>query len=262
MPNHDHGRNLPKTVTFQDTELTIIDRNGVPWVPGSDIARALGYKRPDKVAKLYRDNIDEFTDEMALDLSERLRGQVAPTRIRVFSPRGMHLIAMLATTDRAKAFRRWVLDVLEAQAAPAAQSSPDVAALPDQTALRQQVVGDVVTLIMDKIGPMIAAGQPRKMPPLTKPDDPMPRLMDGHAVFRLGNRMVIVDTNDFDVKRGERAVVIRMEDGEFPKVVTILGDPPVRAEFDRCKKFDSGVSWYTPVGAVLGRVVWEGACYE
>ncbi len=265
MTKHDNAGNLPATLTFLDTELKIIDRDGVPWITGPDIARALGCARPDVVANLYRRNKDEFTDQMAQHITVMGRGQIAPTKHRIFSPRGAQLIAMLAKTDRAKAFRRWVLDVLEAQAAPAAPaspSSPDVAALPDLTALRQQVVGDVVTLIMDKIGPMIAAQAPRKMPPLTKPDDPMPRLMDGHAVFRLGSRMVIVDTNDFDVKRGERAVVIRMEDGEFPKVVTILGDPPVRAEFDRCKKFDSGVSWYTPIGAVLGRVVWEGACYE
>ena len=262
MTKHDNAGNLPATLTFQDTELSIIDRDGVPWLTGPDIARALGYSDASKVSKLFNRYKDEFTDAMSLKTKLGLRGQIQPATVRVFSPRGAQLIAMLAKTDRAKAFRRWVLDVLEAQADPAASSATDGAALPDLTALRQQVVGDVVTLIMDKIGPMIAAQSPRKMPPLTKPDDPMPRLVDGHAVFRLGNRMVIVDTNDFDVKRGERAVVIRMEDGEFPKVVTILGDPPVRAELDRCRTFDCGVSWLLPVGAVLGRVVWEGACYE
>lgn len=33
---------------------------------------------------------------------------------RIFSPRGCHLIAILSRTNQAKAFRRWVLDVLEA----------------------------------------------------------------------------------------------------------------------------------------------------
>lgn len=262
MTKHDTAGNLPATLTFQDTELSIIDRDGVPWLVGADIARALGYSSAEEVGKLYRRHKDEFTDAMSLTVKLTGRGHIAPTNHRIYSPRGAQLIAMLAKTDRAKAFRRWVLDVLETQAAPAAQSSPDVAALPDLTALRQQVVGDVVTLMMDKIGPMIAAQQPRKMPPLTKPDDPMPRLIDGHAVFRMGDRMVIVDTNDYALKRGERAVVLRMEDGEFPQVVTILGAPYTSREMDRCMIFDSGVQGYIPVGAVLGRVVWEGACYE
>lgn len=258
MPNHDHGRNLPEKLTFQDTELSIIDRDGVPWLTGPDIARALGYSDASKISKLFNRYKDEFTDGMALKTKLGLRGQIQPAAVRVFSPRGAQLIAMLAKTDRAKAFRRWVLDVLEAQAAPAAQSSPDGEALPDLTALRQQVVGDVVTLIMDKIGPMIAAQSPRRMPPLTKPDDPMPRLMDGHAVFRIGNRMVIVDTCDYRLSRGDRAVVLQVEDGEFPKVVTVLDEPPLKSWFDRCMIFDSGVHWHIPVGAVLGRVVWEG----
>lgn len=34
-------------------------------------------------------------------------------KIRIFSLRGCHLLAMLARTPVAEAFRRWVLDVLE-----------------------------------------------------------------------------------------------------------------------------------------------------
>lgn len=253
MTKHDNAGNLPATLTFQDTELSIIDRDGVPWLTGPDISRALGFADSRKLSNMFNRHRDEFTDNMSHVLKMRTRGQIAPAAVRVFSPRGAQLIAMLAKTDRAKDFRRWVLDVLEAQAAPAA-----IEGAPDLMALRQQVVGDVVTLIMDKIGPMIAASAPRTMPPLTKPDDPMPRLLDGHAVFRIGNRMVIVDTNDFDVKRGERAVVLRMEDGEFPQVVTVLDPPSVKGHLDRCKTYESGVSWYLPVGAVLGRVVWEG----
>jgi len=48
---------------------------------------------------------------------------------RIYSPRGCHLIAMLARTERAKAFRRWVLDVLDHLVEP--QQLP---ALPDKTA--------------------------------------------------------------------------------------------------------------------------------
>lgn len=34
--------------------------------------------------------------------------------MRIFSLRGAHLVAMFARTPKAKAFRRWVLDVLDA----------------------------------------------------------------------------------------------------------------------------------------------------
>ena len=35
------------------------------------------------------------------------------TKVRIFSLRGCHLLAMFARTPVAKAFRRWVLDVIE-----------------------------------------------------------------------------------------------------------------------------------------------------
>ena len=38
--------------------------------------------------------------------------------VRIFSPRGCYLLGMLARTERAKAFRRWVLDVLEGRQVP------------------------------------------------------------------------------------------------------------------------------------------------
>ncbi|KZC99710.1 MULTISPECIES: BRO family protein [unclassified Thalassospira] len=266
MTKHDTAGNLPATLTFQDTELSIIDRDGVPWLIGAEVARALGYASAEEIGKLYRRHKDEFTEAMSLTVKLTGRGHIAPTNHRIYSPRGAQLIAMLAKTDRAKDFRRWVLDVLEKQSAvPPAGPSADAetrAAVRVSEDFRRNVVSDVVTLIMNKIGPQIAASQPRTMPPLTKPDDPMPRLIDGHAVFRMGDRMVIVDTNDYALKRGERAVVLRMEDGEFPQVVTILGAPYTSREMDRCMIFDSGVQGYIPVGAVLGRVVWEGACYE
>jgi prophage antirepressor-like protein len=104
---------LPASVAFDGTDLTIIDRNGTPWLAATDLARALGYARADFVAKLYRAHATEFTPDMSLNVELALRGQVAPTPVRIFSPRGCHLIAMFARTPKAAAFRRWVLDVLE-----------------------------------------------------------------------------------------------------------------------------------------------------
>ena len=105
---------LPTRLMFGDTSLTIIDRHGEPWLTARDLARALGYQDERGVLRVYSRNEEEFTDAMTLvvKLTTQAEGQRRDTR--VFSPRGCHLIAMLSRTHKAKAFRRWVLDVLEA----------------------------------------------------------------------------------------------------------------------------------------------------
>lgn len=104
MPDHGHGRNLPKTIKFQDTELAIIDRDGVPWLTGPDIARAIGYSRSDEIGRIYRRRKDEFSEAMSCTANLAVHGKASPTRVRVFSPRGAQLIAMFANTTTAKAF--------------------------------------------------------------------------------------------------------------------------------------------------------------
>ena len=47
-------------------------------------------------------------------------------QVRVFSLRGAHLLGMLANTDKAKAFRRWVLDVLDKEAAKIASAAQPI----------------------------------------------------------------------------------------------------------------------------------------
>ena len=240
---------LPDCVRFHDTELSIIDRDGVPWLTSADLGRALGYLSSDEVGRLYRRNKDEFSDDMALTVKLTGRGQVAPTNHRVFSPRGCHLIAMFARTDRAKEFRRWVLDVLEGLEKPAPAPHPDAVSSfhfsNDQVAaLKADIVRDVTRDLAER---------------MPSPGVDMPRVNAGHALFAIAGKRVIVDTRDGNPARGDRAVVVRCEGGgRGPELVTILGDPPVPTWFDRCKIYDSGVRYHIPVGVVIGRVVWEG----
>jgi prophage antirepressor-like protein len=107
---------LPDTLDFEGRNLTIIDRHGVPHLAAADLARALGYANPRAITSIYTRHKTEFTESMSevLSLSTKGFGAGASTKpVRVFSPRGAHLIAMFARTNRAAAFRRWVLDVLE-----------------------------------------------------------------------------------------------------------------------------------------------------
>ncbi|HAU29819.1 MAG TPA: hypothetical protein DCW68_06915 [Rhodospirillaceae bacterium] len=107
--------NLPAIVEFEGMRLSIIDNNGIPWLTAADIARALGYEREDKVSRIFTSHRDEFTQDMAEVIEAPVSGGSGNLRTnkRIFSPRGCHLIAMFSRTPKAKAFRRWVLDVLE-----------------------------------------------------------------------------------------------------------------------------------------------------
>lgn len=107
------GTTLPATLDFDGTALEITDHNGAPWLTLSQIVRALGFDSDAGVQNLYTRNRAEFTEDMTALLRQ------GRTRVRIFSPRGAHLIGMFARTPKAKAFRRWVLDVLDHQHPPA-----------------------------------------------------------------------------------------------------------------------------------------------
>ncbi|MBY0432352.1 MAG: hypothetical protein K2Q10_14240, partial [Rhodospirillales bacterium] len=110
---------LPSALTFQGTDIRIIDRDGHPWVTAADLGRALGYSRGDKAGRLYERNKAEFSEDMTAIIETPISGGSGITaKVRIFSPRGCHLIAMFARTARARAFRRWVLDVLDRVCSP------------------------------------------------------------------------------------------------------------------------------------------------
>jgi len=102
------------TLSFNDTQLDIIDRNGQQWLLGNQIAKALGYKDAKSVNRIYTRNSEEFDSSTAQVVNMTPSGKSDPRYdMRIFSRRGAHLIAMFARTDKAKAFRKWVLDVLD-----------------------------------------------------------------------------------------------------------------------------------------------------
>lgn len=102
-------------LTFQSTTFDVIDRDGQPWLKASDIARALGYSRADKIARLHDRNSAEFTDNMTAIVDTPTSGVSGNlvTQTRIFSLRGAHLLGMFARTKIAAAFRKWVLDILD-----------------------------------------------------------------------------------------------------------------------------------------------------
>lgn len=122
-PRSSGARALPAALSFEGAELAIIDRDGRPWVAAADLARALGYARSDKVTQIYERHAGEFSEAMTQTPKLRVPGNPMEIPVRIFSPRGCHLVAMFARTERAAAFRRWVLDVLEQYETPPAAPS-------------------------------------------------------------------------------------------------------------------------------------------
>ena len=103
-------------LVFENTEFDVVDIHNVPWLRGPQIADALKMRDRRGTHDLFTRNADEFTEEMTQVVDLQTAGGVQP--VRIFSPRGCYLLGMLARTEKAKAFRAWVLDVLEGRAVP------------------------------------------------------------------------------------------------------------------------------------------------
>lgn len=124
---------MTQALTFNDVTLTPIPHQNSLWIRSVELARALGYSDESSVGRIYKRNEEEFTPEMTqvIEMNEAVNLTVPA---RIFSLRGCHLVAMFARTPVAKAFRRWVLDVLEKYAAEqAALSAASAASLPLST---------------------------------------------------------------------------------------------------------------------------------
>ncbi len=103
-------------LVFETTEFDVVDIHQIPWLRGPQIEVALDYEKRGAINTLFDRNADEFTDEMTQVIELPTAGGIQP--VRIFSPRGCYLLGMLARTEKAKAFRSWVLDVLEGRIAP------------------------------------------------------------------------------------------------------------------------------------------------
>lgn len=120
------------SLTFNEISFTPVTHQNSLWIRAAELAHALGFAREDKVTQIYQRHADEFTPDMtqlienAVEPQNGVQGNLAPGRCRIFSLRGCHLLAMFARTPVAKAFRKWVLDVLDRLAAEERAALPEV----------------------------------------------------------------------------------------------------------------------------------------
>lgn len=105
------------TLSFNEVKFNpIVQCDGQMYLTAGELAQALNYKSVKSVTNLFNANKDEFTPTMSLvieSVTNGINGSKRKLNVRIFSLRGCHLIAMFARTDVAKAFRKWVLDILE-----------------------------------------------------------------------------------------------------------------------------------------------------
>lgn len=103
-------------LNFQGKALVPVSNINGTWLTSSDLAKALQYSNSRAVTMIYNKYADEFTNGMTQVLEVSTSGNYRK-KVRVFSLRGAHLIAMFARTQVAKEFRRWVLDILDREVA-------------------------------------------------------------------------------------------------------------------------------------------------
>nr|WP_010116630.1 BRO family protein [Acinetobacter sp. P8-3-8] len=97
-------------LSFNEVNFSPVERDGQIWLTAGELARALGYAKANAVTQVYERNQDEFNQSMTQVIDNP---QSLNLRLRIFSLRGAHLIAMFSKTAIAKQFRKWVLDVLD-----------------------------------------------------------------------------------------------------------------------------------------------------
>lgn len=103
-------------LNFQGKALVPVSNITGIWLTSADLAKALNYKSSKSITNLFNQYSDEFSSGMSQVIESVTSGNYRK-KVRVFSLRGAHLIAMFARTDVAKEFRRWVLDILDREVA-------------------------------------------------------------------------------------------------------------------------------------------------
>ena len=126
------------TLTFQTTSLSVINQHNQTFISARDLGLALTYKNPTSdIMRIYDRNADEFTPEMTALIEMQTAGGLQ--KVRIFSLRGAHLIAMFARTKIAKAFRKWVLDVLDEEVKKSTALLPSTITPEQQQAIQSAV---------------------------------------------------------------------------------------------------------------------------
>jgi prophage antirepressor-like protein len=115
------GETTSITLHYDRTRLEGIRMDGQIWLRGSQIVTPLGFASEHGMRNLVARYGGEFSSEETRLIMEQTAG--GPQHVRWFSLRGARLLGMLARTEPAARFRRWLLDLLEGKVNPGARPS-------------------------------------------------------------------------------------------------------------------------------------------
>ncbi|EOX4269994.1 BRO family protein [Citrobacter freundii] len=108
---------MKSELTFQEQTITTYDNGDSRiWFTSEQISALLGYADEKQVNKIFQRHNDEFTDSMTTltkVTKDGINNSLREIDVRLFSPRGAHLIGMVSRTKVAKDLRRWMLDLVE-----------------------------------------------------------------------------------------------------------------------------------------------------
>lgn len=140
------------TLTFNNNTLTTINQDNQVWLTSGDLATALGYADGKSINRIFSRNEDEFSANMTqviegVNLTTSLKTKGLKVKTRIFSLRGCHLLAMFARTDIAKAFRVWVLDILERETKTTSHQRTPLRKACDRLAVGNMLISDAYKIV-------------------------------------------------------------------------------------------------------------------
>ncbi|MCW1825721.1 BRO family protein [Enterobacter asburiae] len=108
---------MKSELTFQNHTITTYDNGDFRvWFTTKTLSELLGYADEKQVNKIFQRHKDEFTGSMTTKVTVSDKSNTygyLSNDLRLFSPRGAHLIGMVSRTKVAKELRRWLLDLVE-----------------------------------------------------------------------------------------------------------------------------------------------------
>lgn len=107
-------------------EKEIIMYDSIICMTAESIGRALGYATPKQsIYKIYNRNQEELDNYSTIVKMTTVDGKAR--EVRVFTEEGIYIISMLANTDKAKAFRRELANLLKQKRLEALQEAKETA---------------------------------------------------------------------------------------------------------------------------------------
>lgn len=93
-----------QSFNYEETPVRVIDKNGVAWFVGKDVASILGYANPSKAIIDHVDDEDKMFDMMLV--SDSQNGNLVKTAF--INESGLYSLVLSSKLDSAKKFKRWV----------------------------------------------------------------------------------------------------------------------------------------------------------